>query len=229
MLKSFPKRLLGLTLLAVLLNAALLLIPSILFAYPSLVLEDTRLAAFIVIVTGWIMLESVASHSSSSQQDSKTSSGCLVNLMSAAVLALFLVSLMEQSLTGIQPFTIASLLGLVLMVIGIGLRFAAIHSLASYFLDDVIVVSGQTLVTSGIYAYIRHPSELGNLCIAFGCPVLLGSTSGLLLSSLFLLPIVLLRIHLEDKLLRHHFPEHFPDYSCAVPALLPWRLPQKPS
>jgi protein-S-isoprenylcysteine O-methyltransferase len=216
------KRLSGWAVLATLLNAVLLLMPSILLGRPTLILQDSRLASFILIVSSWIILESFAP-----QRDAKSSSGCLANLMSAAILALFFVSLTEQVFMGVQAFSLISLLGFSLMVLGIALRFAAIRALAIYFHDAVIVVSGQNLVTSGIYRYVRHPSELGNLCIAFGCPLLLGSLVGLLFSSLFIVAIVLQRILLEDALLRQHFPEQFSAYSRDVPALLPWRLPQE--
>jgi protein-S-isoprenylcysteine O-methyltransferase Ste14 len=226
--KSGSKRIVW-TILAALLNAELLLLPSILLGHPSLILEDRRLAVFIMSVTVWIILESFASQRPIAQQEPKTSGGCLANLMSAAILALFLVSLTEQALTGIKPFTLSSVLGLILMALGIGLRFLAIRALAAYFFDALIIVSGQPLITNGVYAYIRHPSELGNLCIAFACSIILGSIGGLLFSSVLILPIVLIRIYLEDTSLRQHFPAQFSAYSRDVPALLPWRLPQKPS
>lgn len=209
--------------LGLVLNLALMLLPSILLGVPKLVLSDRRLIAFLVIISFWVILAANESDKTliHSQQ---TQARWLPYLMSIAMLSVFLVSLTEEALKGATAFTIPAIIGGIAMIVGVILRRLAVHELGAYFLDEVAVVSGQSLIRTGIYSRVRHPSETGNLCIAFGCPLLLGSFIGLIVSTCILLPVVLIRIHYEDRLLMQHYPAQFPTYSRDVPVLFP-RLP----
>lgn len=220
-LSSHRREALVLAIVAIIINIGLMLLPSIVLGVPSLVLNDWRLAIFVLLVSLWIILEAVASSKQHHVNHGQTSTQWLPTLMSAAMLFVFLASLTEQALIGVSPFTIPSIIGCVAIVTGMILRFRAIRRLGCYFLDDVIIVDGQSLVTTGIYQHMRHPSEAGNLCIALGSSLLLGSLIGLLSCLVLVLPIVRTRIRLEDNLLLEHYPDSFASYVHDVPALFP--------
>ncbi len=203
------------------LTLGLMLLPSIVLGVPHLALIDHRLQIFLVIISVWVILEARGS-TQIINPDVQTQAKWLPYVMGVSLLLLFMLSLTERALTGITPFSIMPILGGIMMSLGILLRYLAIRELGDYFLDDVAIIAGQLLVTTGIYSHLRHPSEAGNLCIAFGCSLLLGSQIGVLLCIFLVLPIVLKRIQLEDPLLMSHFPEQFRDYSRNVPALIPW-------
>lgn len=209
-------------LLGVLLNLGLMLLPSVLLGVPQLALVDRRLASFLMMISFWVILEAIGSNRLHFHTV-KAQARWLPYLMSAVMFAVFMASLSESALNGVTAFNILATIGGVLMLIGVLLRQLSTRELGNYFLDDVAVVAGQTLVTTGIYSQLRHPSETGNLCIAFGSSLLLGSLIGLLLCLFLLLPIVLFRIQLEDRLLMRHYPDEFRDYKHNVPALIPWR------
>lgn len=208
------------TTLGIVLNLALMLLPSILLGVPKLVLSDRRLMLFLVIISFWVILAANESNRPFLQSQ-QTQARWLPYLMSMAMLSVFLVSLTEQALKGATAFTILAFIGGVIMLLGVILRRLAVHELGAYFLDEVAVVSGQSLIRTGIYSRLRHPSETGNLCIAIGCPLLLGSFIGFIVSTCILLPVVLIRIYYEDHLLMQHYPEQFSAYSRDVPALFP--------
>ncbi|MFO0961193.1 MAG: isoprenylcysteine carboxylmethyltransferase family protein, partial [Isosphaeraceae bacterium] len=77
------------------------------------------------------------------------------------------------------------------------------------------------LVERGIHGLVRHPSESGNLAAAFGAAGLLGSFAGLAIAALGLLPLVLHRIRIEDRLLFERHGEAFDRYRRRVGALFP--------
>ncbi|MHC4974293.1 MAG: methyltransferase family protein [Planctomycetota bacterium] len=87
--------------------------------------------------------------------------------------------------------------------------------------QDYLAPYRRPLVTHGIYARMRHPSETGTLLIAAGAAALLASPTALVIVVLWITPCVLRRIRLEDRLLARHFPTAFAVWAKRVPALLP--------
>src|SRR5262249_9161903 len=59
-------------------------------------------------------------------------------------------------------------LGVVLLLAGIALRWYAIRVLGRFFTRDVAIQAGQTVVESGPYRFIRHPSYTGTLLTLLG-------------------------------------------------------------
>ncbi len=66
-----------------------------------------------------------------------------------------------------------NLIGLTLMAGGIGYRIWAIQTLGKHFTARVQTADTQSLVTSGPYRLLRHPSYLGAFVAIVGCAVLL--------------------------------------------------------
>jgi len=112
-------------------------------------------------------------------------------------------------------------IGAALMVVGATSRWLSIRTLGKFFLNDVAVVPGQPLMTRGIYRVVRHPSELGTLCLVLGAVTLRESMPGLIAFLVLLLPGVLRRTRLEDAVLRCHHPAAFALYVCDVGGLIP--------
>jgi protein-S-isoprenylcysteine O-methyltransferase Ste14 len=92
-----------------------------------------------------------------------------------------------------------SLLGEVLIVIGLGLAMLVVIQ-NGYAASTVTVEADQTLVSGGAYKFVRHPMYVGSVIMMVGIPVALGSYWGLLL----VIPgvvMVVFRILDEEKLL----------------------------
>jgi protein-S-isoprenylcysteine O-methyltransferase Ste14 len=92
-------------------------------------------------------------------------------------------------------------LGVVLFAAGGALRLWPVFVLGHRFNGLVAIQPGHTLVTTGIYARIRHPSYLGLLVNSLGWALAFRSGVGVLLTAL-LIPPLLARIRSEEKLLR---------------------------
>jgi protein-S-isoprenylcysteine O-methyltransferase Ste14 len=84
----------------------------------------------------------------------------------------------------------------------------------------VAIQPGHTLVTSGIYGVIRHPSYLGLLISALGWGMAFRSWVGVLFTFLFIPPL-LARIRAEERLLASHFGAEYEAYRARTSRLLP--------
>jgi len=84
----------------------------------------------------------------------------------------------------------------------------------------VAIQSGHTLVTSGVYGVIRHPSYLGLLVSSLGWGLAFRSGVGVLLTALTVPPL-LARIRAEERLLHTQFGSDYDAYSARTPCLIP--------
>jgi protein-S-isoprenylcysteine O-methyltransferase Ste14 len=92
--------------------------------------------------------------------------------------------------------------GFVLMVLGIRLTQRAIAE-NRFFAATVRIQAdrGQTVVSSGPYAYVRHPGYTGILGLTIGTPLALGSAWALLPAALGVI-VLIVRTVLEESTLR---------------------------
>jgi protein-S-isoprenylcysteine O-methyltransferase Ste14 len=111
-------------------------------------------------------------------------------------------------------------LGVVLFAIGGALRIWPVFVLGHRFSGLVAIQRGHTLVTSGAYSLIRHPSYLGLLVNSLGWSLAFRSGVGVLLTALMIAPL-LARIHAEERLLRTQFGGEYDAYCARTWRLIP--------
>jgi protein-S-isoprenylcysteine O-methyltransferase Ste14 len=111
-------------------------------------------------------------------------------------------------------------LGVVLFVAGGVLRLWPVFVLGRRFSGLVAIQPGHTLVTTGVYGIIRHPSYLGLLANSLGWGLAFRSGVGTLLTAL-LIPPLLARIRAEETLLRSQFGGEYDAYCARTSRLIP--------
>jgi len=111
-------------------------------------------------------------------------------------------------------------LGVVLFAAGGALRIWPVFVLGRRFSGLVAIQPGHTLVTSGVYGVIRHPSYLGLLISSLGWALAFRSGVGVLLTALLIPPLVA-RIRAEETLLRTHFGAEYETYCSRTSRLIP--------
>jgi protein-S-isoprenylcysteine O-methyltransferase Ste14 len=111
-------------------------------------------------------------------------------------------------------------LGVALFATGGALRIWPVFVLGHRFSGLVTIQPGHTLVTSGIYGVIRHPSYLGLFINSLGWSLAFRSGVGVLLTVL-LIPPLLARINAEEKLLHSEFGDHYNAYRSRTWRLIP--------
>ena len=111
-------------------------------------------------------------------------------------------------------------IGVGLFAAGGALRIWPVFVLGRRFSGLVAIQPGHTLVTSGLYRVIRHPSYLGLLVNSLGWALAFRSGVGVLLTAL-LIPPLLARIHAEERLLRVQFADEYDAYCSRTSRLIP--------
>ena len=111
-------------------------------------------------------------------------------------------------------------LGVVLFAAGGALRIWPVFVLGRRFSGLVAIQPGHTLVTSGTYGVIRHPSYLGLLVSSLGWGLAFRSGVGVLLTAL-MIPPILARIDAEERLLRTQFGDEYGAYCARTSRLIP--------
>ena len=112
-------------------------------------------------------------------------------------------------------------MSLLVLVAGLALRWTAVLSLGKSFSANVAIHSTQTVLKTGLYRWMRHPSYTGLLlCIL---AVGLHTRNWISLLVIFVPPIaaLLYRIHVEEIALHEHFGQEYIDYSRQTSRLIP--------
>jgi|ERR1039458_2264062 protein-S-isoprenylcysteine O-methyltransferase Ste14 len=111
--------------------------------------------------------------------------------------------------------------GLVLLILGVAIRLTAILTLGTTFSTNVAIHPAQTLRTTGLYKWVRHPSYTGMLVIftAIG----LHERNWISLAVVLILPTaaLLYRIHVEEMALTEAFGNQYPEYCKTTKRLIP--------
>ena len=110
---------------------------------------------------------------------------------------------------------------LALFVFGFALRWIAIFSLGKSFSSNVAIHSTQTVVKSGLYRWMRHPSYTGLILIFVATGLRTRNWVAFLIITVPTIAAVLYRIHVEETALREHFGEEYIAYSRETRRLIP--------
>lgn len=111
-------------------------------------------------------------------------------------------------------------IGVVLFAVGGALRLWPVFVLGNRFSGLVAIQPGHTLVTTGIYSVIRHPSYLGLIINALGWSLAFRSGVGVLLTVLMIIPLVA-RMNAEEALLCSQFGNEYQSYMARTSRLIP--------
>ena len=118
-----------------------------------------------------------------------------------------------------EPYVAAA--GIVMMVAGTALRWAAIRALWRYFTVNVSILEGQRVVKQGLYGVVRHPSYTGLLLRYLGFGLALANWLSAALVFLPLLFATVYRIRVEEEALQAHFGEEYAAYASVTKRLVP--------
>jgi protein-S-isoprenylcysteine O-methyltransferase len=112
-------------------------------------------------------------------------------------------------------------IGLILLFMGIIIRWMSINTLKKYFTANLTIQEDHKLITTGIYKTIRHPSYLGGLLCFAGFGIALDNYISLFFIFFVNLIVILIRIDYEEKILMNEFGSAFEEYKKRTKKLLP--------
>jgi protein-S-isoprenylcysteine O-methyltransferase Ste14 len=111
--------------------------------------------------------------------------------------------------------------GAVVLWLGLALRAWAIAALGRAFRTTVEVDSGQAVVSTGPYRWIRHPSYTGLLLIVAGIGLALGNWLSLAACLALPIPAFVRRIHVEEAELERVLGDSYRVYEAKTARLIP--------
>ena len=117
--------------------------------------------------------------------------------------------------------SLVAVLGLVLLVAGISIRFSAIHTLGKYFTGTVLIKTDHRLIRSGLYRHLRHPAYTGALLAHLGLGLSFSNWISLGFSLVPFAVAALYRIQVEEQALRDAFGSDYLDYARNTERLIP--------
>jgi protein-S-isoprenylcysteine O-methyltransferase Ste14 len=113
------------------------------------------------------------------------------------------------------------IVGSVFVFAGIVIRLVAIATLRKNFSGALRIREDHTLIKNGIYRSVRHPAYLGAILLFAGIPVMFSSLFGFLVM-LLLVPYLLHRIRLEERMLIERFGKDYEEYMRSSKRLIPF-------
>jgi protein-S-isoprenylcysteine O-methyltransferase Ste14 len=136
--------------------------------------------------------------------EKQTSQKIIMSLVLLGFIALLVVPALNRRFmwSPVSPFV--SLIGNLLVALGFLLMYFVIRE-NRYAASTVQVAEGQTVVSTGPYAVVRHPMYAGALPLFIGIPLALGSWSGLF-ALVLLMPALIWRLLDEEKFLHRNLP-----------------------
>ena len=113
------------------------------------------------------------------------------------------------------------ILGLILLLAGVAVRWTAIYTLGKYFTGTVLIKGDHRLVRAGLYKHLRHPAYTGTLVAHLGLGLSFSNWVSLTLSTVPYLVAAVYRMHVEEKALREAFGEEYILYARDTKRLIP--------
>jgi protein-S-isoprenylcysteine O-methyltransferase Ste14 len=183
--------------------------------------------AFVVALLIWYVPERVGSvwlRSSRDPTARKQDHGSFYALIGATVAGWLAGFMFASRWTGaaipwLRPeVTIA---GIVLILLGVALRWWSIITLGRYFTLDVAVRPTQSVVQSGPYRYVRHPSYSGLLLSTLGLGLALTNWASLAVVLAGVLLGLFYRVRVEERALVDALGQPYVDYMRRTKRFIP--------
>jgi len=113
-------------------------------------------------------------------------------------------------------------LGILIMLLGLGLRIWSMRVLGEYYTRTLRVTETQAIVKQGPYRLIRHPGYLGVILLWIGFGLALGNWMATLIMAVLLFSVYGYRIRSEEVMLIDRFGKDYLEYSQQTWRLVPF-------
>jgi len=108
-----------------------------------------------------------------------------------------------------------------LAIASVWLVAVAVHTLGKQWAFEARLLEGHKLIMEGPYAYIRNPIYTGMLGMLIATGLAMEHWIALVPAIIIFMLGLLIRVRVEEKLLRAQFGQEFDEYANRVPAVLP--------
>ncbi len=115
-----------------------------------------------------------------------------------------------------------TVLGILMIVVGITFRALAVRYLGKYFTPTVQIKDDHKLITTGPYSIVRHPSYTGAFLAIIAGGVVLESLVGFIISCTAMIIAYYVRIGIEEKELTANFGIAYEQYQKNTKMIIPY-------
>lgn len=138
------------------------------------------------------------------------------------VVTCLIISALDIAILRHGRFTLTAvgILGVALFLAGLSLYGVVRLTLGRIFSEAVRILPGHKLITNGPYRIIRHPIYLGEILYGLSIPMMLSSLYGFVIM-LALIPMLLHRIGIEEKILVSRFGQEYVEYAHNTKKIIP--------
>ncbi len=195
---------------------------------PLVFTDHAYTIAFAIVLLIWYIPDRISSfwlrssRDPTARQQDRGSYYVLISLIILGGFAGFLLAFAwtDAAIPWFRPqVTIA---GLILILLGGGLRWWAILLLGRYFTLDVAVRPTQQVVQSGPYRFVRHPAYSGTLLSFVGIGLALANWASLVVLLASVLIGLLYRVSVEEKALVEALGQPYVDYMRRTKRFIPF-------
>lgn len=113
-------------------------------------------------------------------------------------------------------------IGLVIYIIASWLQIKSIKDMGKFYSQDVLVLNDHSIISSGLFRYIRHPQYLFQILMDLGAGIALLSWIIIPLVVLVEFPLLILRARMEERLLLKYYPENYQLYKKKTGFFIPF-------
>ena len=117
---------------------------------------------------------------------------------------------------------VTTVLGFILISIGILMKYWCMYCLKEFFVEDIQVQKNHKIIQQGPYRFLRHPSYLGAWLRLFGISIFMQCKMGVMWIIFIVIPIYAYRIFLEELMLSQSFGAEYKEYQKNTWKVLPY-------
>jgi protein-S-isoprenylcysteine O-methyltransferase Ste14 len=122
----------------------------------------------------------------------------------------------------IHPDLLIGVLGLIIMIGGLGLRYWAAKTLGEFYTRTLLIKAQHRLVEQGPYRMIRHPGYLGVILLFIGAGIATNDWIPMVVIPIVLFAAYIYRIWAEEKMLQTALGEPYTNYMRRSWRLIPY-------
>jgi len=151
--------------------------------------------------------------------DKGTLSMIWITILSSITLSIYISAAYEFR---ISENLLIRYLGLIIIYLGVILRFLVVRSLGKYFTVSVTIRQDHQLKKDGFYKYLRHPSYFASLLSFFGFGFTLNNWFSVTLLTTAIFLVFTIRIRVEEQVLIGQFGEEYKEYQRSTWRIIPF-------
>jgi len=153
-------------------------------------------------------------------EDRNTRRTNIVSVVLAIVIGYLFINVKYFRIIG--SFNSRLIIAIIVIWIGLVLRFWAVQTLGKFFRTTVMIQKGHQVIKNGPYRYARHPSYTGLLLTTIGVAIGMNNWIGLILMVFIVFVALQKRIILEEKVLQKSLGEDYQSYIKNTKRLIPF-------